>query len=136
MDGVCKTCLAQMEIDFFDYTAGTNLGAVSVSTVSIPLAELALKKSHASSGLNLDKTNIARDSGVQCDFLTIEAHKVIAKTECKVVIDKNVFKSIEETATTFIVPVVEVIKGDKIVTIDTGYDLSVVKTRIGWEQSD
>ncbi len=59
-DGVCKTCLAPSEIDFFDYKAGTNLGGVSVSTVSIPLSELALKKSHASSGLNLDKTNIVK----------------------------------------------------------------------------
>ncbi len=122
--------LAPSEIDFFDYKAGTNLGAVSVSTVSIPLAELALKKSHASSGLNLDKTKSQGDSGVTSEFLKIEEHKVIAKTECKVVIDKNIFKSVEETATTFIVPVVEIVKGDKIVTIDTGYDLSVVKTRM------
>ncbi len=80
--------------------------------------------------MNLDITYIVRDAGVTVDFLKIEEHKVIAKTECKVVIDRNVFKSIDETATTFIVPIVEVVKGDKIVTIDTGYDLSVVKTRM------
>ena len=130
-DGVCRTCCSRKELDFHHRDAGTNLGLVVVSSVSTPLTELALKKSKESGSLNLEETSINTDSGLdKVDWLTLEKHKVITNATCKVIIDKNIYKNLDERATLIVLPAFEITRPNgETVVFDTGYDVNVMKPK-------
>jgi len=130
-DGVCRTCCSKKELDFHHREAGTNLGLVVVSSVSTPLTELALKKSKESGSLNLEETSIDTDSGLSdVEWLTVEKHRIITKETCKVTIDKNIYKNLDERADLIVLPAFEIVRPNgETVIFDAGYDVNIMKPK-------
>jgi hypothetical protein len=129
-DGICETCYNKKFVKELGLLGGSNLGLIFSSVIAGPLTGLALKASHIGFSLDKNPTDFNKDVLIQAEKppFKIEKDKIIATEDVEVRLDSDEYKDIRENVESYIVPVVVVSKGSETYTINTGYELNVMKT--------